>query len=202
MKQLSKALIAYVTVVQGQPLPRGRNMADLKLIASNANVAESIKAGLATKDSTYQYTTYTIQLLKLILMAAVHSSKNAQYIGAMMTLSTESQASLKSIIEDVQVISGVGSHTSAEIHQIQKRTYTTWEADGLDNDVVHSPLAPPADQQLIYEGRHGRAGAESDKLTIQRRNQQKELEDLHSRLARLKQNNVCWLYIICINPLT
>ena len=171
-------------------MPRGPDIADLKLIASSGNIAETIKAGLASKDSTPQYTTYTIQLLKLILMAALHSSKNAQYVGAMVTLSTKSQASLKSIIEHVQVYSGIGSYIRANRHQMQNTTYTTSEADGLDNGVVHSRSIYPVDQQLVYEEQLGRARAENDKLTIHRRKLQKELEDLHNRLARLKQNNV------------
>ena len=183
-------------------MPRGRDIADLKLIASNGNVAETIKAGLANKDSTPQYTTYTVQLLKLILMAALHSTKNAQYVGAMITLSTESQASLKSIIEHVDRYSGVGTYTRADRRQMQNSTYTTSEADALDNGVVYPPSIYPVDQDLVYEERLGRVRAENDKLTIQGQKLQKELQDFHNRLARLKQNNVCCSYIACAVPLT
>ena len=103
MKQISKALISYVADECGQKVPTGSGAGDLKLIAMDGSPAETIKAGFRSRgnDAAEFYTDYTIQLLKLVLVAAISSPKAANYIQTMPTLSTATQSSLKDLIEEV-----------------------------------------------------------------------------------------------------
>ena len=102
MKQISKALISYVADECGQKVPTGSGAGDLKLIAMDGSPAETIKAGFCRgNDAATFYTDYTIQLLKLVLVAAISSQKAANYIQTMPTLSTATQSSLKDLIEEV-----------------------------------------------------------------------------------------------------
>lgn len=77
--------------------------ADLKAIATDASADETAKVsneaiihGIEAQNSK--------QLLKMILLAAINSPKAMEYIGKMPSLTTATQASLKSIIEEVLLL--------------------------------------------------------------------------------------------------
>lgn len=78
-------------------------MGDLKLIAMESEIAETLKASLLEKKyiELGSFTDYTMQLLKLVLLAAINSPRSVEYIARMPTFSTSTQAYLKIIIEEV-----------------------------------------------------------------------------------------------------
>ena len=102
MKQISKLLLSYVREC-GRNIPQGPGWGDIKLIAVGDSTTETIKAGLEQNGSAKQYTNYTIQLLKLVLVAVVSSPDNESFVRTLQYLSEPSQKSVKRIIEDVLV---------------------------------------------------------------------------------------------------
>jgi hypothetical protein len=101
VKQINKALTKYILDECDQSLPPNiQATQDLKAIATDASAVETTTVGdeaLACHADAYR----TTQLLKMSLIAAINSPKAMEYIGKMPTLSTTTQASLKSIIEEV-----------------------------------------------------------------------------------------------------
>lgn len=115
MKHITKALISYITDVCGQTIPQDRTIADLKLIATDGHLAETVKAGPEEGDTTRQYTDYTTQLLKLVLVAAINSPKSQVYVTAMLGLDEPSQQALRDLIEDVTQFVAVHADTTADV---------------------------------------------------------------------------------------
>ena len=102
MKQISKSLLSYVREC-GRNLPQGPGWGDIKLIAVGDSTSETIRAGLEQNGSAKKYTDYTVQLLKLVLIAVVSSPDNENFVRTLQDLSETSQKSVKRIIEDVLV---------------------------------------------------------------------------------------------------
>lgn len=100
MKQISKKLTTYITDKHGQTILMGTSSGNLKLIATDGDVGETVKACSVNADPTI-YGTYITQLLKLVLVAAINSDKRIDYISPMQTLSDTSAATLKGLILDV-----------------------------------------------------------------------------------------------------
>ena len=175
----------------GDALPRGPGSGDLKLIAMDGQAAETIKAGLRNRgrDAARQYTDYTIQLLKLVLVAAINSPKAAEFIQTMPTLSTATQSSLKDLIEEVMHTEIRTTKSSADGKQLQSSLPAS-DGDTSRTKVSKSPLKSSMDPELLFEERFGKVMADNDKLTKERGDLQKDLQDLHNRLARLQENNV------------
>lgn len=110
----------------------------------------------------------TNKLLKLLLIAAISSPSAETYVSTMPKLSTTTQECLKDIIEASQ-------GPPAE----------RFDEDGAE---VSGP-SYAIDPELQFEERVGKVLAENDKLTNEKKELEKALEDLHNRLARLQENN-------------
>jgi protein HOOK3 len=122
---------------------------------------------VAEKASTKE----TNKLLKLLLIAAISSPNAGTYVQTLQSLTTPTQEGLKDIIE--------------EAHNGQHEPL-----DGVDDLPEESAKADhPVDLELQFEERVGKVIAENDRLTHEKKELEKALEDLHNRLARLQENN-------------
>ncbi|OGM41954.1 microtubule binding protein HOOK3 [Aspergillus bombycis] len=113
----------------------------------------------------------TNKLLKLILIAAIRSPNAPSYVETLQTLSTPTQESLKDIFEEAEN----GQHEPLD------------PVDEIKEDL--SKREHPVDLELQFEERVGKVLAENDRLTHEKKELEKALEDLHNRLARLQENN-------------
>lgn len=113
----------------------------------------------------------TNKLLKLLLIAAISSPNAGTYVQTLQELSTSTQEGLKDIIE--------------EAHNGQYEPMDA--ADELREDLAKHDR--PVDIELQFEERVGKVLAENDRLTHEKKELEKALEDLHNRLARLQENN-------------
>ncbi|KAG2421607.1 hypothetical protein HFD88_005582 [Aspergillus terreus] len=113
----------------------------------------------------------TNKLLKLLLIAAIRSPNAPSYVETLQTLSTPTQETLKNIFEEAEN----GQH----------------EPIDDDDDARDDPAKRdhPVDLELQFEERVGKVLAENDRLTHEKKELEKALEDLHNRLARLQENN-------------
>lgn len=113
----------------------------------------------------------TNKLLKLLLIAAISSPNAGTYVQTLQELSTSTQEGLRDIIE--------------EAHNGQYEPMDA--ADELREDLTKHDR--PVDLELQFEERVGKVLAENDRLTHEKKELEKALEDLHNRLARLQENN-------------
>ncbi|KAJ5272843.1 hypothetical protein N7478_007968 [Penicillium angulare] len=112
----------------------------------------------------------TNKLVKLLLIAAISSPNAETYVQTLQGLSTSTQEGLKDIIEEAHN----GQHEPLDA------------ADELREDLAKNP---PVDLELQFEERVGKVLAENDRLSHEKKELEKALEDLHNRLARLQENN-------------
>ncbi|KAJ5293290.1 UDP-glucose dehydrogenase, partial [Penicillium atrosanguineum] len=122
---------------------------------------------IAEKASTKE----TNKLLKLLLIAAISSPNAGTYVQTLQELSTSTQEGLKDIIEEAHN----GQHEPLDA------------ADELKEELAKRDHA--VDPELKFEERVGKVLAENDRLTHEKKELEKALEDLHNRLARLQENN-------------
>ena len=113
----------------------------------------------------------TNKLLKLLLIAAISSPNAETYVQTLQNLSTSTQEGLKDIIEEAHN----GQHEPIDV------------ADDTKED--SSKRDRTVDLELQFEERVGKVIAENDRLTHEKKEMEKALEDLHNRLARLQENN-------------
>ncbi|MCJ1319294.1 hypothetical protein MMC15_004630 [Xylographa vitiligo] len=172
LKQISKLLLSYVREC-GRNIPQGPGWGDIKLIAVGDSTTETIKAGLEQNGSAKQYTNYTIQLLKLVLVAVVSSPDNENFVRTLQYLSEPSQKSVKRIIEDLE---DAGPQP------------TTERQTSLDYESI-SPLKITMDRELLLEESLGKAAAMNDTLTKENKELQKQLKSYDDRLERLQEHN-------------
>ena len=111
------------------------------------------------------------KLLKLLLIAAISSPNAETYVQTLQNLTTPTQEGLKDIIEEAHN----GQHEPIDA------------ADEVKEDL--SKRDHPVDLELQFEERVGKVIAENDRLTHEKKELEKALEDLHNRLARLQENN-------------
>lgn len=111
----------------------------------------------------------TNKLLKLLLIAAISSPNAESYVKTLQTLSTPTQEGLKDIIE--------------EAHNGQ------YEPIDVGDEAKDDKRDHTVDPELQFEERVGKVLAENDRLTHEKKEMEKALEDLHNRLARLQENN-------------
>lgn len=192
MKQISRTLTTYVTDECNQTIPKGPGAGDLKIIATDGHNAETIKAGLRSKgaDAKSRYTDYTIQLLKLVLVAVINSPKAANYIQTMPTLSMAAQSSLRELIEEVMNMNAMDIRKDAKVQQLQSPSYPPSDVEKPRRDKPGSLVKSTTDPQLLFEERLGKVMADNDRLASEKKDLQKDLRDLHTRLTRLQDNNV------------
>ncbi|MCJ1368402.1 hypothetical protein MMC16_007544 [Acarospora aff. strigata] len=172
MKHISKTLLNYILDECEQSLPPTIQTQDLKAIATDASASEITK--VSNEATMHQAEAQnTIQLLKMTLIAAINSAKATDYIGKMPTLTTATQASLKSIIEKMQLAGDdVTDDTTPSLASLGPAT-----------------MAQAMDPQLLFEERFGKVMIDNDNLMRDKRELEKQLRDLHNRLARLQENN-------------
>lgn len=113
----------------------------------------------------------TNKLLKLLLIAAISSPNAETYVQTLQELSTSTQEGLKDIIQEAHN----GQHEPLDA------------ADELRQDLANRDH--PVDLELQFEERVGKVLAENDRLSHEKKELEKALEDLHNRLARLQENN-------------
>jgi hypothetical protein len=194
VKQICKRLISYIAEECGQKIPKGSATGDLKLIAMDSVVAETLKAGVLDRDyiKLGAFADYTTQLLKLVLLASINSPRATVYIARMPTFSTSTQASLKIIIEEVMSSDVRQRQRGADMSQIQDfGNDDTGNGFGNDSGRASTPINDP---ELLFEERVGRIMAENDLIIREKKELQKDLRELHNRLIRLQENNVSqWL---------
>lgn len=158
-------------------------MGDLRIIATDAELGETLKAGLSSKKyiELGSFTDYTMQLLKLVVLAAISSPRSTEYIARMPSFSTSTQACLKSIIEEVLNDDVWQRHAHANPRQIQD-----FGNHDPGSDFERDPRRashPVPDPELLLEERLGRSIREKKEL-------QKELLEMRNRLARQHEDNV------------
>ncbi|KAJ5928046.1 hypothetical protein N7466_007002 [Penicillium verhagenii] len=113
----------------------------------------------------------TNKLLKLLLIAAISSPNAETYVQTLQELTTSTQQGLKDIIEEAHNGQYEPLHAADELREdLAKRDH-------------------PVDLELQFEERVGKVLAENDRLSHEKKELEKALEDLHNRLARLQENN-------------
>ncbi|OJD20017.1 hypothetical protein AJ78_00033 [Emergomyces pasteurianus Ep9510] len=136
-------------------------------VPSGLNISPDLKA-IAEVSSTKE----TNELLKLFLLAAISSPNAEAYIMTMQKLSTSTQEGLKDIIQEAQ---------NPSDERLEELDY---ERNG------HSTRRDmPMDPELRFEERFGKVLAEKDKLSNEKQELEKTVEDLHDRLARLQESH-------------
>ncbi|KAI9880472.1 MAG: hypothetical protein M1830_002824 [Pleopsidium flavum] len=193
IKQINKTLTNYILDQCDQSLPPNTQATqDLKAIATAASAVETTKGG--NQALAYHADADRIeQLLKMILLAAINSPKAMEYIGKMPTLNTATQASLKSIIEEVLSALYIPvARILAQTNSLQMQTTGNNAPD--DSSSLKTPSGLPLkgqamDPELFFEERIGKVMADNDDLSRDKRELEKQLRDLHDRLARLQDNN-------------
>lgn len=113
----------------------------------------------------------TNKLLKILLIAAIYSPNAATYVQTLQELSTPTQEGLKEIIQEAQD----GEHEPLDGVDELKEELTKADHTG--------------ELELKFEERAGKVLAENDRLTHDKKELQKDLGDMHNRLARLQENN-------------
>ncbi|PGH13740.1 hypothetical protein AJ79_03439 [Helicocarpus griseus UAMH5409] len=136
-------------------------------VPSGLNISPDLKA-IAEVSSTKE----TNELLKLFLLAAISSPNAEAYITTMQKLSTSTQEGLKDIIQEAQN----PSEERLEELDYERNDHTT------RRDM-------PMDPELRFEERVGKVLAENEKLSNEKQELEKTVEDLHNRLARLQENH-------------
>lgn len=104
MKYIYQSLTTFLVEETRKGVPKGLSILDLKTIAMESDTTESIKGGLRKDPFKLVNTAYTIQLLKLVLLAAISSPRSMEFIGRMPSLSLPTQNLLKEWI--VEVLAG------------------------------------------------------------------------------------------------
>ncbi|GFF91297.1 hypothetical protein IFM47457_08793 [Aspergillus lentulus] len=112
----------------------------------------------------------TNKLLKLLLIAVIRSPNPERFVNQIQDLSLQAQEGLKIAIEESN-----GELISSDVE------------DETTEDTKKQDL--PVDLELQFEERVGKVIAENDRLTHEKKELEKALEDLHNRLARLQENN-------------
>ena len=183
MKHICNRLISYITEVCKQKLPKGAAMGNVKMVATDAKLGETLKAGLSSKKhiDLGSYADYTMQLLKLVLLASINSPRSNDYIERMPNFSTSTQASLKIIIEEVMPDYVLQRHMHANRRQIQDLGNHEPGSDIERDPRRASHLVP--DPELLLEEQLGKTIREKEGL-------QKELLEIRKRLAQLHEDNV------------
>lgn len=155
------------------------------MIAMESEIAEMLKERLLVQ--TYikvgSCTDYTMQLLKLVLLAAINSPRAAVYIGRMPAFSTSTQAYLKVTIEEV-----MNGETWQERAYVNPEQIQDFGGHEIGNP--RRPSYPSPDPELVLEEQLAKKIAEIDNLVREKKEAQKELRELHERLIRLQENNV------------
>ena len=130
-----------------------------------------------------------MQLLKLVLIAAINSPRRLEYIKQITTLSTPSQTSLKDLIEDVYMRSDIHKGLQTDDPQVQESAPMALESE---SPTAHgnSSSSFAADQELMIEQRAGKVVADNKELIMEKAGLQKDLRELDNRLVRLQENNV------------
>ncbi|KAH0564809.1 hypothetical protein GP486_001798 [Trichoglossum hirsutum] len=172
LKEINKALKTYIRDVCNQALPeRPNDVPNLKAIAEKASEVD------------------TIQLLKLVLFAAIYSPKNDEYILKMQKLSLSTQESIKAVIE---AVSGTSSGYSITVLSRKKMQMGS---NGSPSPIIQEPEQPlhglgvGIDPELFYEERLGTFMSENDALQKNKIALQAEVTELTNRLGRLQENN-------------
>lgn len=155
------------------------------MIAMESEIAETLKESILVKKHIERAscTDYTMQLLKLVLLAAINSPRAAVYIGRMPTFSTSTQAYLKVTIEEVTIGETWQRRSYVNPEQIQ-------DFGGHETGTPRRQSYPAPDPELELEERLAKKIAENDNLVREKREARKELRELHERLIRLQENNV------------
>lgn len=130
------------------------------------NTVPDLKA-IAEDSSTKE----TNELLKLLLNAAISSPNTESYVTAIQKLSFTTQEGLKDIIQEAQ------NPSQDRLEQVR------------DERIEYSRRDIHMDPELQFEERVGKVLAENDRLSHEKRELEKALDDLHNRLARLQENN-------------
>ncbi|ODH20632.1 hypothetical protein ACO22_05832 [Paracoccidioides brasiliensis] len=136
-------------------------------VPSGLNISPDLKA-IAEASSTKE----TYELLKLFLLAAISSPNAETYITTMQKLSTSTQEGLKDIIQEAQ---------NPSYERLEELDY-----ERNDNSTTQDL---PMDPELRFEERFGKVLAEKNKLSDEKQELEKTVEDLHNRLARLQESH-------------
>ncbi|KAK2873438.1 hypothetical protein FQN49_002379 [Arthroderma sp. PD_2] len=136
-----------------------------------------IPAGLSTDPDLKSIaetasTKETNRLLKLFLMAAIRSPGAESYIERMVQLSTATQEGLKGIIEEAQ------NPTQDRLDQIN-----------YEQDEYKARRDVAMDPELQFEERVGKLLVENDKLSNEKKQLEKDIQDFHRKDVRLREAN-------------
>lgn len=166
-------------------------MADLKTIASDSKPSEMLKAGLkmSLKKNPTSNADYTIQLLKLILLAAINSPKSNESVSRMQTLSVSTQGRLRILIQDVMEGDRSTQDNSSESGRRASSVKSRSDNRKHERDTSSSQRSSP-DLDLLFEERFGKIMAENSNHIREKTELQKDLRELNDRVVRLQDNNV------------
>lgn len=187
VKRISKSLVLYLEQECGQPLPDRAGLREMLMAKSKA--AGVVKVGLPAINRRQhpEFTHYSIQLLKLTLIAAINSPRAKVYIGRMQTFSTSTQAHLKNLIEESLAQDTAPRHTRSDKENQNSDSESDVEGTHYDGGSLPSNAV---DVDLLFEERFGKLMAEKDVLVTEKKELQEDLRSLHNRLTRLQENNV------------
>lgn len=188
MKYIYQSLTTFLVEETGKGIPKGLSIMDLKTIAIESDAAETIKVGPRKDAFKLVDTAYTIQLLKLVLLAAISSPRSMDFIGRMPSLSLPTQNLLKEWI--VEVFAGPVNHSVCSADRYQIGESPDDEPNGVDHLQDGEVPDQGSDQELLFEERAGRLMAEKNKLIKENDEMRMTVEDLEGRLEHSQVTNV------------
>ena len=168
---------------------------DIKLMAAAREDPsdETIKVNPLKPQPRLGSADFVIQLLKIILLAAINSPRGTDYLGRMPRLTVPTQQSIKSIIQEVGHLDSQAVVLPPNVHQVSKKNeQIKRSASPVGKEPTPGEGYRPGqlDPEFLYEERLGKALAANKVLAEGNDDLQQEIFGLVTRLKELESDNV------------
>lgn len=179
LKHIYKSLASYIVSEAGR-LPKSLDGLDLQAVAKDEATADAIQVRLDFRKDDTNFNC-TLQLLKMVLFAAVNADHNAPYITPMALLPPDQQSLVQEAILEVSSWN-CSSHPNSEQFKIQDI------AEPIDtNDEVEPPFS--GDKDLYWEEQLSIMAREKESLAADKKDLLVSLQEQSERNIRLTSNN-------------
>ena len=196
LKHVYKVLANFVKERNGK-LPSGYGTIQLKEIAMQADPEELSKASLGIDISSPDFDIdITIQLLKMVLFVATRATNNEAYIGVMVQMTEDRQKDIMRAIVEVgtppqlePLAAQFLSSTQSNEPQFEESAHSEREVPDIQNASPPPTTTVDYDKDLLHEQQLVELAAQTDRLTRDKKDLQRDVRDLHDRIDRLQEHN-------------
>ncbi|ETN44241.1 uncharacterized protein HMPREF1541_10792 [Cyphellophora europaea CBS 101466] len=158
LKRINDALNMFLAEDCGQRLPLPSGAPDLKAIAQNASLHD------------------TVALLKLIVVAAINCNDRIDFLTRMQELDTATQEVLMRTAQEASEIEEAPEDEGPEPEHTQE----------LEPKSSPDPRSPRLDNDFAAEERLGRVLADNQRIAHEKRDVERQLDDAYARYERLQ----------------